>query len=131
MVSSVNFHTNATRIGWHLWGIDLRFAPGLPPGWNTILNPTPANNQTLHPKPGAGRGRERLWEGCNGSWILKLRADLRYGLGDRMDNSALKTRSSKTLPLDPAREAPRGNWVSKQTFKKRGLGSLQEERLNL
>ena len=33
MVSSVNSHTNATRIGWHLWEIDLRFAPGLPPGW--------------------------------------------------------------------------------------------------
>ena len=33
MVSLVNFHTNATRIGWHLWEIDLRFAPGLPPGW--------------------------------------------------------------------------------------------------
>ena len=32
MVSLVNFHTNATRIGWHLWEIDLRFAPGLPPG---------------------------------------------------------------------------------------------------
>jgi len=31
MVSSA--HTNATRIGWHLWEIDLRFAPGLPPGW--------------------------------------------------------------------------------------------------
>jgi len=28
MVSSVNSHTNATRIGWHLWEIDLRFAPG-------------------------------------------------------------------------------------------------------
>ena len=33
MVSSVNSHTNATRIGWHLWEIYLRFAPGLPPGW--------------------------------------------------------------------------------------------------
>ena len=33
MVSLVNSHTNATRIGWHLWEIDLRFAPGLPPGW--------------------------------------------------------------------------------------------------
>jgi len=33
MVSSVNSHTNATRIGWHLWEIDWRFAPGLPPGW--------------------------------------------------------------------------------------------------
>jgi len=33
MVSLVNSHTNATRIGWHLWEINLRFAPGLPPGW--------------------------------------------------------------------------------------------------
>ena len=33
MVYSVNSHTNATRIGWHPWEIDLRFAPGLPPGW--------------------------------------------------------------------------------------------------
>ena len=33
MVSLVNSHTHATRIGWHLWEIDLRFAPGLPPGW--------------------------------------------------------------------------------------------------
>jgi len=33
MVYSVNSHTNATRIGWHLWEIDLRFAPGLPSGW--------------------------------------------------------------------------------------------------
>ena len=32
MVSLVNSHTNATRIGWHLREIDLKFAPGLPPG---------------------------------------------------------------------------------------------------
>ena len=32
MVALVNSHTNSTRIGWHLWDIDLRFAPGLPPG---------------------------------------------------------------------------------------------------
>ena len=32
MVSLVNSHTNATRIGWHMWAIDSRFAPGLPPG---------------------------------------------------------------------------------------------------
>ena len=37
MVSSVSSHTNATRIGWHLWEIDLRFAPGLPPGWVLLL----------------------------------------------------------------------------------------------
>jgi len=40
MVSSVNSHTNATRIGWHLWEIDLRFASGLPPGWRSA-NPCP------------------------------------------------------------------------------------------
>jgi hypothetical protein len=33
MVYLVDSHTNAIRIGWHLWEIDLRFAPGLPPGW--------------------------------------------------------------------------------------------------
>jgi len=33
MVSLANSHTHATRIGWHLWEIDLRFAHGLPPGW--------------------------------------------------------------------------------------------------
>ena len=37
MVSLVNFHTHATRIGWHPWGIDLIFAPGLPPGWRMNL----------------------------------------------------------------------------------------------
>jgi len=36
MVSLVITHTNATRIGWHLWEIDLRFAPGLPPGWTEL-----------------------------------------------------------------------------------------------
>ena len=35
MVSSVNYHTNATMIRWHLWEIDSRFAPGLPPGWQS------------------------------------------------------------------------------------------------
>ena len=33
MVSLINSHTNATSIGWHLWEIYLRFAPGVPPGW--------------------------------------------------------------------------------------------------
>ena len=32
MVSLVNFHANATRIGWYLWEIDSRFDSGLPPG---------------------------------------------------------------------------------------------------
>jgi len=33
MVAAVNSHTNATSKRWHLWEIDLRFAPGSPPGW--------------------------------------------------------------------------------------------------
>ena len=42
MVSLVNFHANATRVGWHLWEIHLRFAPGLLPGWiRNIRNPNP------------------------------------------------------------------------------------------
>ena len=36
MVSSVNCHTNATINGWHLWEIDLKFAPGLPAGWSGV-----------------------------------------------------------------------------------------------
>ena len=36
LVSLVNSHPNATRMGWHLWEIDLRFAPGLPPGWSAV-----------------------------------------------------------------------------------------------
>ena len=37
MVSQVNSHTNATRIGWYLWEMNLRFAHGLPPGWSSTL----------------------------------------------------------------------------------------------
>ena len=39
MVYIINFHSNATRTGWHLWEIDLRFSPGLPPGWPWELLP--------------------------------------------------------------------------------------------
>ena len=42
IVSSVNSHTNVTKIGWHLWEIDLRFATGLPPGWGDEPEPSPA-----------------------------------------------------------------------------------------
>jgi hypothetical protein len=38
MVSPVNSHANATSRRKHLWEIDLRFAPGLPPGWERTLN---------------------------------------------------------------------------------------------
>ena len=40
MVYSVTSHANATSIGWHLWEIDLRFSPGLPPGWSGACFPT-------------------------------------------------------------------------------------------
>jgi len=39
------------RIGWHLWEIDLIFAPGLPPGWSTL-------------------GDTRLWVGPSKSHLL-------------------------------------------------------------
>ena len=35
MVSLVHSDTKATRIGWHLWEIDLRFAFHSTPGWLT------------------------------------------------------------------------------------------------
>ena len=41
MVSFVNSHAHATRIGWHLWAIDLRFATGLPPGWGDSIQSNP------------------------------------------------------------------------------------------
>ena len=43
MVSLVSSHTNATRIGWHLWEIDLRFA----------LNSTPGRMSRVMAKPPA------------------------------------------------------------------------------
>ena len=33
MDSLVNSQTNTTRMWWHMWEIDLRFPPWLPPGW--------------------------------------------------------------------------------------------------
>ena len=35
MVPLVNSRTKATRIGWHLWEIDLRIALNSTPGWLT------------------------------------------------------------------------------------------------
>jgi len=53
MVSLVNYHTNATRIGWHLWEIDLRFAPGLPSG---RLHPANDSKRAGRRKPPAVLG---------------------------------------------------------------------------
>ena len=33
MVALVNSDTNATSKRWHLWELELGFAPELPPGW--------------------------------------------------------------------------------------------------
>ena len=49
-------HTNATRIGWHLWEIDLRFAPGLPPGWQRAIMLS-AGNDTCSQRAWAGKCR--------------------------------------------------------------------------
>ena len=38
----VNCHLDVTSRRSHLWEIDLRFAPGLPPGWVTGLYRTPS-----------------------------------------------------------------------------------------
>jgi len=41
MVSLVNSHSNASRIGWYLWEINLRFAPGANlggPGWDSFYS---------------------------------------------------------------------------------------------
>ena len=50
MVSLVNSDANATRIGWHLWEIDLIFAPGLPPGWLREATAPPVLPGTLSGK---------------------------------------------------------------------------------
>jgi len=46
MVYLVNSHTHATRIGWHLWEIDSRFAPGLAPGCADVP-PAPRRSQEV------------------------------------------------------------------------------------
>ena len=60
MVSLVNPHSNATSRRWHLWEIDLRFSPGLPPGWwrvrayvGVVINDTVRHARVLsnQPKP--------------------------------------------------------------------------------
>ena len=52
MVSLVNSHTSATRIGWHMWEIDVRFASGLPRGW------CPPES---HRRPYVGASHARSW----------------------------------------------------------------------
>ena len=56
MVSLVNSHTNATRIGRHRWEIDLKFAPGLPLGWFPSIAKLVRLN-TLSQRWDARRGR--------------------------------------------------------------------------
>ena len=60
MVSLVTSHTNATRIGWHLWEIDLIiFAPGLPLGRTDChfsYSPPARENYRLRPKLRTLRG---------------------------------------------------------------------------
>ena len=51
LVSSVDSHTDATRIGWHLWEIDLRLVPALPETLNHqhhSLDPLPS---AFNPEP--------------------------------------------------------------------------------
>ena len=50
MVSLVKCHTNATRIGWYLWEIDLRFAPVLGTK-HVLVAKTIVNRANVNPKP--------------------------------------------------------------------------------
>ena len=80
MVSLVNSYTNASSKRYHLWEIDLRFAPGLHPGWGGTKSPCSgellytrfgafqtgdfhggSKPQTLSPKPGSGGGERGRW----------------------------------------------------------------------
>ena len=65
MVYLVDSHTNATSERWHLWEIDSRFAPGLPPGWFSMVvqrggrRATTSLPLTARPNvPPGGGGRE-------------------------------------------------------------------------
>jgi len=65
MVSLVNSHTNATRIGWHLREIELRFAPGSPPWWSKIFGGQDCGRAGIVKGRlylwGAGEARARVW----------------------------------------------------------------------
>jgi hypothetical protein len=65
MVSLVISHTDATRIGWHLWEIDLRFAPGLPPRW---LNPPHSEGYRDRGILNSGS----FFSGCTGNGLILL-----------------------------------------------------------
>ena len=75
MVSLVKFHTNATSKRWHLWGVNLIFALGLPLGWVTLSNLLESSRSFERKGPGSGLGgrthrKERGGEGethCRGS----------------------------------------------------------------
>jgi len=51
MVYLVNSHTNATSQRQHLLEIDLRVAPGLPPGWHPNSTPRPCREGVVIPAP--------------------------------------------------------------------------------
>jgi len=72
MVSLVNSHTNATRIGWHLWDIDLRFASGLPPGWGAIAAHSPSSG--VHVLGVRGGDRASVGRGAAARGVSELRA---------------------------------------------------------
>ena len=66
MVSLVNSHTNATRIGWHLWELDLRFSSGLPPGWVGMRTCTSQQGLLLgHPGGNPGANQKSISHRCH------------------------------------------------------------------
>ena len=91
MVSLVNSHTNSTRIGWHLWEIDLRFAPGLPPGWQEQLSAGHlvgcTHQAKLHLRPGVAL-RDNLSR-------VASRAGLGRDFGAHMRNQHICVRAAR------------------------------------
>ena len=105
MVSLVNVHANATRIGWHLWEIDSRFDSGLPPGWRPSPLTLPPRMFRAAERQGGGRrraggvaGAARGGEDC----VVDLRRGLRLSgtppLVSFLTESVFKAVLQKLIP---------------------------------
>ena len=74
-VSLVHYYTNATRTGWHLWDIDLRFAPGLPPGWGTRTRTPPRTCTRPRGQPWGPHTPTHVWGRVLETPQIRSRAD--------------------------------------------------------
>ena len=103
MVSLANCHTNAVRIGWHLGEIDLRVAPGLPPGWSQGAG---AGTCRAFPPPGKGADRTAT---PTGSRAKRHRDAGRVGPGSRfylLPSQGAGAGTGRAVPPAPPRTSP-------------------------